>query len=426
MVTNCTPNPVISRLEEQREAQVEFVDNLLSHVEDDGGRDLVDAEQGNLVAARERIAAIDAQLKPLREFETLRASADTATTRAVGGGARVTERAAPSAEDGPVYDSPGALLLDRVRSFGAPKIGIARDPAAAERLTRAVAKMTTAETPGILPTPIVGPVINIIDARRPLITSLGVRPLGNIPGKTFSRPIVTQHTKVGVQTAEKTELASQALKVESLEFPKATYGGVVNVSRQDIDWTDPGAWNILTTDLADQYGLATEAATATAFATGITQSVTVATNDLAGWATALYSAAAKAYAGGQRMPDTIWCSVDMWAIMGAVCDTARLMLPPRADGNGGTQDITSFSGDVFNAPRIVAPLLPEKTVIVGSKSLYEYYEVQLGLIQAIEPSILGVEVAYGGYAASGFLEPKGFCKIAPAVVPPVETQKAGK
>lgn len=410
-------NAVIARLADERASQVDFIDTLLSRVEEEG-RDLVDAETSNLNAARERIAALDAQIAPLAEFESLRESANASAMRALGG-ARTTERAAPlSTDDAPGYTEVGSFLLDRVRSFGAPKIGIPRDPAAAERLARAVAKMTTAETPGILPEPIVGPVINLINASRPLVTSFGVKPLGGIPGKTFSRPIITQHTKVGVQTAEKTELPSQALKVDSLEFPKSTFGGVVNVSRQDIDWTSPSAWEILTRDLADQYSLATEAATATAFATGVTQSVTLGGDTLKDWATGLYSAAARAYAGSSRMPDTIWCSVDMWAVMGAVCDTARLMLPPRADGNGGQQDITSFSGDVFNAPRIVAPALPEMTIVVGNRSLFEYYEVQLGLLQAIEPSILGVELAYGGYAASGFLEPKGFCKIAPAAPAP--------
>lgn len=406
-------NAVITRLVKERATQIEFIDQLLSRV-DEEGRDLVEAETNNLAAARERIAAIDAQLAPLQEFEELRASAAENTLRAIGvvGGATTVERAAPATvADTPLYRTAGAYLLDRVRAIGAPKLGIPNDPAAAERLSRAVAKQTTGETPGILPEPIVGPLINLIDASRPLITSLGVRPLGNIPGKTFSRPKVTQHSKVDVQSAEKTELASQAMKIDSLEFPKQTFGGVVNVSRQDIDWTSPSAWDILTRDLADQYALATEAATARMFATGITQKVELGGSTLADWATALYQAAAKAYAGSARMPDTIWCSVDMWATMGAVTDQARLMLPPRPDT--GSQDLTSFSGNVFNATRIVAPKLPDGTVVVGNRSLCEYYEVQLGLIQAIEPSILGVEVAYGGYVASGFTEAGGFCKIVP-------------
>ena len=64
-------NAVLERLREQRDAQVTFIDELLSRVDADG-RDLVDAETSNLNAARERIAELDAQIAPLDEFEALR------------------------------------------------------------------------------------------------------------------------------------------------------------------------------------------------------------------------------------------------------------------------------------------------------------------------------------------------------------------
>ena len=67
-----------------------------------------------------------------------------------------------------------------------------RDDMAAARVAQAYqtrADQTTADTPGLLPTPVVGGVVNLIDAQRPLIVSLGgAKPLGNIPGLTFSRP----------------------------------------------------------------------------------------------------------------------------------------------------------------------------------------------------------------------------------------------
>ena len=40
--------------------------------------------------------------------------------------------------------------------------------------------------------------MNLIDANRPLISSLGgAKALGGIPGATFTRPKITQHTLVG-------------------------------------------------------------------------------------------------------------------------------------------------------------------------------------------------------------------------------------
>ncbi len=66
-------NALLERLTSERTNQVEFVGQLLERVEAES-RDLVDAEQSNIVAARQRITELDAQLEPLREFEALRAA----------------------------------------------------------------------------------------------------------------------------------------------------------------------------------------------------------------------------------------------------------------------------------------------------------------------------------------------------------------
>ena len=35
------------------------------------------------------------------------------------------------------------------------------------------------------------------------------------------------------------------------------------------------------------------------------------------------------------MPDRIWCSLDVWAALGALVDVARLVMPPIADRAAG-------------------------------------------------------------------------------------------
>ena len=72
------PNPVLVRLMDERAAQVDFIDGVLTRVESES-RDLVDAEKANLSAARERIAAIDAQREPLESFESLRSVSEEST-----------------------------------------------------------------------------------------------------------------------------------------------------------------------------------------------------------------------------------------------------------------------------------------------------------------------------------------------------------
>jgi len=400
----------MDRLEEQRASQIEFIDNLLQHVETDG-RDLVDAERSNLSAARQRITEIDDQLKPLREFEQLREASAAAGPRPPA--RRPDSPVATRADNVPAHYSNGHLIVDQLRARGL--LGGTVDPDAASRVDmvkRAVVNQLLADVPGALPVPIVGDVLNTISASRPLITSLGPKDLGGIPGTVFQRPRITQHTTAGVQTAEKTELVSQKLKIEPVNFTKKTYGGSLDVSRQVIDWTSPPAWNIITTDLADAYAVATETDCSTQFAAGITtNSVTVATGDLAGWSAALYQGAAKVYRGCGRLPNRIWCSLDVWATLGALVDQARLIFPPGA--SEGQSSLTDFAGVVLSVPRIVVPTFPDGTCVIGAAAMFEVYEDRIGLLTAVEPAILGVEVAFGGYVAWGFLEEDGFCKIVP-------------
>jgi hypothetical protein len=407
------PNPVLERLQAERERQIEFVDNTLAGAERET-RDLVDAEVGNIRAARERITEIDAQIEPLVAFENIRDTAHSTLAATMGR----RDGAAPVVAGAPAYRSPGAFLVDLVRSRD-PRADDTDRAAAAERVAqaRAVAHQTTPDTPGLLPEPVVGPLINLMDASRPFVTSIGAKDMGAVPGKKFSRPRITQHVVVGKQAAEKTQLPSQKMIIDSLEFLKETYGGVVNISRQDIDWTSPSAWDALVNDLADVYALETEKAASTAFATSVTQTQAAATDDLKGYASALYQGAAMAYQGAKRLPNRIWVSLDMWASVGAIVDVFGRLTFSGA-GAGGDAGLGDFRGDMLEVPRIVVPSFPDGTMIVGNSTLVEFYEQRIGLLSAVEPALLGVEVAYGGYIATGTIEPLGFVKVtAPAVIP---------
>lgn len=419
------PNQVLDRLRTDRQSQVDFVDQLLTRVEEDG-RDLVDAERANLESARSRITELDAQIEPLLAFEAMR-DTHAEATRALGrpGGEVVpANRRALGRDEGPSYRSLGHMVVDAIRaggfSFreGVPGHGTVLDSEAVGRITRVVANVTTGEVPGVLPEPVVGPVINLIDASRPLISSLGPKSMGGVPGKTFTRPKVTQHTLAGVQTAEKTELPSRQLIIGDVPFTKTTHGGTVNVSRQAIDWTSPSAWQILLEDLANAYALDSEATVAADFvakADDINAATPVASDDLAGWSTALYAAAALVYDQAKRLPDRIWCSVDIWARLGPMVDQARLVFSP---GLGNTSSLTSFSGVVLDVPRVVVPSFPDGTCIIGASTAYEVYEETIGLLSAVEPSILGVEVAYGGYLAYNAVYPEGLAIVSPPAVVP--------
>lgn len=421
-----TKNQVLENLRAERDKQIEFVEQLSANAVDEG-RELGDAEIRNVEQAMERIKGIDAQMKPLTEFEALRASKEDTLSHfpapmsgggnVAFGGAQTESRSVSSL--GRRHESPYADASQYwadMYTRSAPGMG-QRATIAGERLSRAIANQTTTDTPGLMPHPLIGPVMDLIDANRPLMTSLGIRPLPNGQGKVFGRPKVTQHTLVGEQVTEKTELVSRQMKVSSIDFTRRTYGGVVDISRQDIDWSDPSAWQILIQDLADVYAQVTEQVVAEDFSAQVTQKVPApaADADLKAWAKALYDAAALSYTGAKRLPNAMWCSLDMWATLGAVVDLGRLVFSNGADtGSGRVQD---FSGRVLDLPRYVVPSLPPKSIIVGWTGGYEVYEQRVGLITAVEPRLFGVEVAYGGYMASGVMEASAFTRIGDAPGP---------
>lgn len=423
------PNPVLTRLLTQRDEQVQFINKLLEQVETEG-RDLVDAERSNLEASKQRIAELDEQIKPLEDFDKVAAAHRAAKPaapstdvedRAAGGGERLGVRDRQT-----VYRTAGEFVVDKIRALGYPGEQVAPDVDALQRVqsamqSRAIQNQTTAETPGLLPEPIIGTINTELDGSRPFVSSIGVKPLAGIPGKTFSRPHVTQHTLTGPQSAEKGELPSRQFKVEGIPFTKGTYGGALNVSRQEIDWTSPAAWDALITDLQLEYGADTEDAAAAAFGTAVTQTVERSADTIAGWVAALYDAAVIACTANNtrratalRLPNHIWVSLDMWAAIGTIVDAARATNASNLNpGTGSPTDLQA--GDILSVARTMAPGLPTGTVIVGRTDLTEFYEERIGLLQAVEPKILGVEVAYGGYAAFGQLDPTAFCKVtAPA------------
>jgi hypothetical protein len=189
------------------------------------------------------------------------------------------------------------------------------------------------------------------------------------------------------------------------------------VSRQAIDWTSPSAWDALINDLQAVYAAETDDAAAVALATAVTQAVPVATDDIDAWVAALYAAAAMAATGNGtkrasalRLPNMIWCSIDLWAHLGAIISSARHAFVSGGDGFG-TSSPTSLTGDILTIPRVVVPGLPTGSLIVGRTDRTEFYEERIGVLSAVEPSILGVEVAYGGYAAYGTMDPTCFAKL---------------
>jgi hypothetical protein len=61
--------------------------------------------------------------------------------------------------------------------------------------------------------------------------------------------------------------------------------------------------------------------------------------------------------------------------------------------------------------RVVVPSFPAGTIVVGVKERTEVYEDRFGFLTAVQPKVFGVELAYGGYMASGTVKPGAFARV---------------
>jgi hypothetical protein len=380
----------------------------------DEERDLTDGEQRTCEARRSKMAELEQDLKIEAELAERSASYQGLVSH-IGPpqdqplrGQLVERQAQPEAV---TYDTPGAYLVDFLtRSNLNPE----PNPEAGRRFEAYLkrANQTTAQNPGLLPVPILGPVFTTQVNRRPAIEAATLRPLPS-GGKTFQRPKIGQYTLAGPQSAEKSELPSQPMLINPLTVTKSTYGGYVNLSWQDRDWTDPAIMDLLVADLAASYAQATDAAFVTYFVGTVTQTEALATPDSAGLMGAIYAATGTIYGNTNAMPDTLWVAPDVWGALGSMVDTTgRPMFPTVNPVNSlGSLAPTQVGGSVAGLKLVMDKNLASGTAIIGDSRFVEVYETVGGQVSAIEPSILGTTVAFYGYIAWLTLEPNAFVKI---------------
>lgn len=393
---------LLARYQGEIEERSTFIDGVVESAEKDG-RDLTEQEMSLLARTRERIDELNKQVAPLQATIQIASESRRNTAKIAQ---QFAEARDPAAAKPIEYRSAGQYAIDMWRA------GLGQDEAR-ERLAlfnRAAAHQTTGDNPGLLPETVLGPVVSFIDESRPVVTALGPRQL---PGGSWSRPSVVQHTRVGPQTAEKTELVSQKMTINKVPVSPITYGGYVNVSRQDIDWTIPQVMDIVIADLAGQYAIETENATVDKIVADGVAGPTIPTGvptpeAVAG---AFWAAAGAVYAATKGQGRVIaFTGPDMLAVLGPA-------FPPINPTNAQSQGFqasgfgTGPAGAIAGIPLYVSAGVAANTAVVMSTAAAEVYEDRIGALQVVEPSVLGVQVAYAGYFANLTLQPEGLVKI---------------
>lgn len=382
---------MIRRLETELREKESFANGVIERA-NAAERDLSSDESELLAETRNRMEQIKAQLEQVEDinrvaFETRNRANQVDQAINVMRGSHLA---------GPVeYRSAGEYALDLYKSA----LGKREASERLEMFQRAAAHQKTSDEPGVIPDPIVGDVINFIDSARPLVTALGPRPL---PSSTWYRPRVTQHTSVGKQGTngaaadEKTELVSQKMTITRLQASAVTYGGYVNISRQSIDFSQPSVLDIVITDLAAQYAIETEAATAAAIADTATTAVSYDAADQLSVASAVWDAVATAYDAVKRPGFVLVVAPNVLKTFGP------LFSPYGGQNQQGTGFLASQFGQgaaglISGVQTVMSGGLGDGEAFLLSTSALEVYEQRVGTLQVVEPSVLGLQVAYAGY-----------------------------
>jgi len=383
---------MIRRLEKELEERNSAANGIIANAED-ASRDLNDPEKETLGGLKTRMGEIQEQLTQLEGFSE--EAAKVATRMKQLDQAFTTARRVGAGEV--EYRSAGEYVLDQYNASQG-------DRSAAERIElyiRAAAHQKTSDNAGLIPTPILDGVINFIDAARPLVGLLGPKPM---PAATWFRPLVTQGTSVAVQGSagaaadEKAELVSQKMTISKLTANAVTYGGYVNVSRQNIDFSAPGIMDTIINDLAARYAVQTEAAlgtnldASTSTNVGYGASPTAATIRAALWTAA--STVYTATAGLGRVvlalsPGRLPVFGPLFAPIVSVAQTG--------DGLSAGDFSQGLIGAVAGIPTYMSAGLGTNKAFLFSTAAVEVYEQRVGTLQVTEPSVLGVQVAYAGY-----------------------------
>jgi hypothetical protein len=263
-----------------------------------------------------------------------------------------------------------------------------------------------------LPVPVLGPVFQDLNYIRPVVAAIGARAMpdgGN--QKTFIRPTWTTHPSVAAQANELDGVSATTPIIASNVISKSTLSGAVTLSVQDIDFTSPGAMQIILQDLVGQYMLKSDDVAADAIVAGASASGgtwTVVSNNPASLIAALYDAATDILSATNFLPDHLFVSPDVWQALGSQLDSDNRPIFPYAGAAGlmgvngmGTANVTvANTFNPFGLNLVADRNFPAQTLIVARGSACEFYEQVRGILSVEVPGTLGRTFSYYGYVAT--------------------------
>ena len=279
-------------------------------------------------------------------------------------------------------------------------------------LQAAAGDIVTTDTPGLIPTPVLGPVFQDLNFIRPVVNAIGARAMPNGgASKTFIRPTITTHTSVAAQSSELAAVSATTMVIAANTISKTTLSGQVTLSIQDVDFTDPASLSIVLNDLVGEYlissdNVAADAITAGATASGATWTVTA--NDPSSLISAIYTSAYNILLATNFLPDHIFVSPNVWQALGAQLDADKRPVFPYTAASGlmgvngmGVANITvANTFNPFGLNLVADRNFAAGTMVVARGQAIEFYEQIRGLMSVELPSTLGRNFSYAGYVST--------------------------
>jgi HK97 family phage prohead protease len=277
-----------------------------------------------------------------------------------------------------------------------------------DNIRAAAPDVVTSDIPGVIPTPIVAPIYNNFQGRRPLIDATGVRAMPQA-GAIFIRPVVNVHNSIGTAT-QNTTITASAFQVDDVQITKTIQGGYVEISEASMDWSQPEVLGALLDDMSRVYADRTDLLACSELNTGTTNSNNFANASIADpayWVEWMYTAAADILTGSNgNLPSVLAVSPNVWKLMGSLSDTAdRPLFPQVGPMNAfGTLSPGGDSGFAFGLRVVVDRNITSAGMFIMDPTAIENWEQQKGAISVEQPSQLSRQIAFRGYFASKVID----------------------
>lgn len=388
-------NPRVAVLTDEFEAKRAFLDGLDNAAAEEK-RDLNDTERADYDAAVTRMESIQ---KDVEEISKRQERFDAVAV--------VTQRVSPAyTKDRSPVEVPSLGEQIKIRA----QHSLGRNTGAYDELQTTLQRSLQhgVSSDGIAPVTIEGDLLKFVDANRYAVNASRRLPMPDNHAPTFQRPKATQFTTVDLQANQGDVLSSQAFKVVGTTLTKATYGGVLSLSEQEIDWTEPAMLGLAVQDLAESYAIKTDTVLCQAISANVhaatpshytTLSLTATPTQLIA---ALSSASASVYSTSKKLADTLFVDPLRWAYLTALVDTTGRPLFPldavfNSAGTNG-QGVTGFTGfNIMGLNVVVDPNFIPNSMFAAASQLIEVYEQNKGLLSIAAPSTLETQIAYRGY-----------------------------